>query len=296
VLGKAMKRRDVRRALIGAAVVVALVAAGVGVGLSHRHSPVPIAPIGTHGYDVSWPQCAGADAHNMPAGTPAYVILGLSNVHDHTVNPCVADQLAWAHDHGVRVGAYLLASYPTKAEQLASDSGPAGACDRAVRCELRNDGAAQARLALATMARTGIRAPRIWIDVEVRTVNPWSRSTRHNAVLIDAIVRGLRTAHVGTGIYTTSYQWQQIAGDHQVQVPNWLPVGAESSSQAAALCSRSATGGPTWLVQYTQALDEDLTCPILDLPGVHAQQTPSGAKGESRAQRDLQLSRFVHPS
>jgi hypothetical protein len=278
-------------------IVMAVVGVVLGFGLSGRRpAPVPIAPVGTHGYDVSWPQCAGTSARNMPDGTPAYVILGLSDVHDHTVNPCVADQLKWAHDHGVRVGAYLLASYPTKPQQKASDSGPVGVCAGAVRCELRNDGAAQARQALATMTRTGLRAPRVWIDVEVRTVNPWSRNTHRNAVLIDAIVHGLRAAHLGTGVYTTSYQWQQIAGDHQLQVPNWLPVGAEPSSRASAMCSTSATGGPTWLVQYTQTLDEDLTCPVLDLPAVHANPTPSGTKGETQAQRDLQLSRFVQPS
>jgi hypothetical protein len=253
--------------VIGAAVVVVLVAVAA-VAFSFSNSSVSIAPKGAHGYDVSWPQCSGTEAHNLPPGSPPYVIFGLTDVGDHTVNPCLGSQLGWARSHGVRVGAYLLASYPTAAQLLEAGNGLYGSCGASLLCRLRNDGAAQAQQALATMTAAGVRAPRLWLDVEVRHVNPWSGKTRRNVALLQGIVRGLRVGHLPTGVYTTSYQWQQIAGDFRLDVPNWLPAGQAPASDAEALCSATATGGVTWLVQYTQALDSDLTCPPLEVaPG-----------------------------
>jgi hypothetical protein len=279
--------------LVGVAVVVVLASLGVVLGLSLQHRAIPIAAKGTHGYDVSWPQCSGTDAHDMPPGTPAYVVVGLTDVGDHTVNPCLASQLSWAKDHGVRVGAYLLASYPTSAELAQAGNGLYGLCGTSTLCRVRNDGAAQARQAIATMTKAGITAPRIWIDVEVRTVNPWPRKSRRSDALLRGIVHGLRAGHAAPGVYTTARMWQQIAGSFQLNVPNWLPVGDEGATVAQALCSTTATGGPTWLVQYTVTLDEDLTCPSLDqVPGQPA--TPDRL-GRVPNVRDLRLSRFALP-
>jgi hypothetical protein len=279
--------------LVGVAVVVVLASLGVVLGLSLQHNKIPIAAKGTHGYDVSWPQCSGTDAHNMPSGTPAYAVVGLTDVGDHTVNPCLGSQVSWAKDHGVRLGAYLLASYPTKAEQARSGSGLYGACGTSTLCRVRNDGAAQAREAIATMTDAGIKAPRIWIDVEARTINPWPRNPRRSDALLRGIVGGLRAGHATPGVYTTAHLWQQIAGSLRLNVPNWLPVGDEGPIAAQALCSTTATGGPTWLVQYTVTLDEDLTCPALDqVPG---QPTAPDRVGRAVNLRDLRLSRFALP-
>ena len=36
------------------------------------------------------------------------------------------------------------------------------------------------------------------------------------------------------------------------------------------MCQSTASGGRTWLVQYTRSLDSDLTCPVLNpVPGRH---------------------------
>lgn len=261
-----MSQRRVLIAAAAAALVVGAVAFAAALLLGS--STVPIAAKGAHGYDVSWPQCSGSDARNMPPGAPPYVIFGLTDVADHSVNPCLDSQLAWARGHGVRVGAYLLATYPSKAQLSEASAGLYGDCGVSTLCRLRNDGAAQAAQAVATMAKAGAQAPRIWLDVEVRQANPWSTKTRRNVALLKGLVRGLRAARVATGVYSTSSQWQQIAGQFKLAVPNWLPVGEDTSQDAELLCSASATGGVTWLVQYTQTLDSDLTCPPLEIaPG-----------------------------
>jgi peptidoglycan hydrolase-like protein with peptidoglycan-binding domain len=215
------------------------------------------------GYDVSWPQCSGATAVHMPPGHPPYVILGLTYGSGHTVNPCLASQLDWARLQGVRTGGYLVATYPDRAQRRAARSGVARSCARPKLCVLRRDGASQARDALATMRRTGMHAPRVWIDVELRHDHPWTRHRQANAAVVAGIVRGLRAAHKPMGVYTTSYMWQAIVGGYRLVVPNWLPVGHGGPAKAEKMCRTTATGGVTWLAQYTRALDADLTCPVL---------------------------------
>jgi hypothetical protein len=60
------------------------------------------------------------------------------------------------------------------------------------------------------------------------------------------------------------------------------------------MCSTSATGGTTWLVQYTRRLDSDLTCPVLDpVPGHHGalwkfRNTTLGLSSQGHAVRAVQ--------
>jgi hypothetical protein len=250
-----------RRALILVS-VVALSAAAVGVALGHASAPVTASD--RHGYDVSWPQCSGDSARNLPAGRPSYVILGLTDGSGHTVNPCLNAQLSWARTGGVRTGAYLVASYPSRLQRSVASDGLFGQCGTSRLCRLRNDGASQADDAVATMRSVGLRSPRVWIDVEFRHSYAWSHTNVANAAVIEGIVRGLRADHVPMGVYTTSLMWRDIVGGYRLDVPNWLPSGDGRPQDAMSMCSSSATGGVTWLAQYTRGLDSDLTCPVLD--------------------------------
>jgi peptidoglycan hydrolase-like protein with peptidoglycan-binding domain len=261
--------RQVLLTAIGTALLV-VVGVSIGVGLHHSSTPTGPAPSSTHGFDVSWPQCAGDSAGNMPGGRPSYLILGLTHGAGDTINPCLGSQLDWAKSRGVRVGAYLVPSYPDKAHQALAANGMFGACGTSVRCELRNNGAAQAQAALATMQAAGLRPPRVWIDVEVSTVLPWSPHALANIAVLRGVVAALRAAHIPIGVYTTSAMWTEITRGYRLNVTNWLPSGDGKARHAAAMCDTTATGGPTWLVQYTRSLDMDLTCPILNaVPGRH---------------------------
>ena len=249
-----------RRAAIWPAVLAAVALLAVGSqGASTTY---------THGYDVSWPQCSGSSSHHLPGGSPSYVVLGLTHGTGHTSNPCLRAQLAWARDRGARVGAYLVPSFPTAAQLRHAVSGPWGACGSDRVCRLRTDGASQASDALAVMRRAGLAAPMVWVDVEFRHTHPWTSSDAANRHVLEGVFRGLRDASMRYGVYTTGYMWHAIAGDWRVTVPNWLPSGTGDVADARAMCRGSATGGTTWLGQYTREWDENVTCPPMDaVPG-----------------------------
>lgn len=250
-----------QRGLIWAASAVLI---GSVAGSALGHTPGHVLRRDKHGFDISWPQCSGTSAHHVPAGRPSYVILGLTHGAGHTVNPCLGSQLAWAKSRGVRTGAYLVASYPNNWQRRAARLRVHGKCQRTKLCVLRKDGAMQARDALSTMHAVGLHAPRVWIDVEFRQYTPWTAHNQANAAVVHGIVRGLHAAHKPMGVYTTSYMWHSIVGRYRLAVPNWLPVGHGGPTRALRMCSTTATGGVTWLAQYTRHLDSDLTCPVLD--------------------------------
>jgi hypothetical protein len=207
----------------------------------------------------------------MPRHGARYVILGLTNGSGHTVNPCLRSQLRWAKRTHTPVGAYLVPSYPTRYQRLVARAGAFGRCHHSLACQLHNDGASQARDALRTMRAAHVHAPMMWIDVEFRSYRPWTHNHFRNAAVLRGVVRELRRHHVRFGVYTTSYMWHYLVGHYRLHVPNWLPSGHTRPRAAKRMCRQTATGGRTWLVQYTRSLDEDLTCPVLNpVPGVRS--------------------------
>src|SRR4051794_28534679 len=194
-----------RRAAIWAAVLAAVgTLAGGAQGASTTW---------THGYDVSWPQCAGSSSHHLPRTSAPYVVPGLTHGTGHTANPCLAAQLSWARDRGSRVGAYLVPSFPSAAQLRRADRGPWGTCGSDRTCRLRTDGAAQASDALAVMRGAGMSVPMVWVDVEFRRTHSWTRSDAANRHVLEGVLRALRDARLRYGIYTTGYMWHAIVGD-----------------------------------------------------------------------------------
>lgn len=251
------------------AVVWALaVALSVGVLTVSRAAPTTTY---THGFDISWPQCDGGRAASLPDSTRAtFVILGLTHGEGHTANPCLPAQLAWAHRHHVRVGAYLVPSYPTARQLRAAAAGPVEQCGRDLACRRHNDGAAQAVDALEVMRTAGVPAPMVWVDVEFRQRHPWSHDRAENVDVLQGVLDALTAAHMPYGIYTTSYMWAHITGGWVVRAPQWLPSGDGDPAHAKRQCHRTGSGGRTWIVQYTRRFDENLTCPVMDaVPGRH---------------------------
>lgn len=246
-----MRRATGWTALLAVISTVVVVAAG--------SAPATARTTFTRGFDISWPQCRGISARHVPSQPPEFVILGLTDGSGHTLNPCLGSQVAWARANQVKVGAYLVPSYPTRAQLRAQGSH----CGD-LACRLRGDGALQARDALATMRVNHLNAPMVWVDVEFRHFQSWSSHRLRNRYVLEGVVRALRHAHKRFGVYSTSYMWEHITGGYRLDVPNWLPSGNGRPASAKRMCSATATGGRTWLVQYTRTLDEDLTCPVLD--------------------------------
>jgi len=217
----------------------------------------------THGYDLSWPQCAGARARHVPSDPGRYVVIGLTHGAGHTANPCLGNQVGWARAHRTAIAGYLVPSYPTRAHRAAARSGFYGRCS-SLNCRLRNDGAAQAADAIRGMQRSGLDLPLIWVDVEFRYDPSWSSHRQRNRAVLSGVIDAIRAEGMRVGVYTTSYMWGRITGGWRLDVPNWLPAGTGSARTARSRCATSGTGGTTWLVQYTREWDEDMTCPAMD--------------------------------
>src|SRR5437588_5348364 len=110
------------------------------------------------------------------------------------------------------------------------------------------------------MKQDGVPAPMVWVDVEFRHVQKWSKDRAANRQVLAGVFTGLHSAGLAYGVYTTSYMWAHITGGMRVDAPNWLPAGGGKPPAAASMCRTSATGGVTWIAQYTRSYDENVTC------------------------------------
>ena len=97
-----------------------------------------------YGIDVSWPQCEQV----LPDLPIDFAVIGLTDGQAESVNPCLAEQVAWAKSVEARVGFYVVPNSPS-ADTLsrAADLGQCAAAD--VECRYFQAGVLQARHALA---------------------------------------------------------------------------------------------------------------------------------------------------
>lgn len=249
-------------------------------------SAVPAASIG---YDISFPQCGG----NLPTGI-GFGVVGVNDGRPLTVNPCLATELQWATSG--------LASTPQFYVNTANP-GPSNnpawpttqtfpeVCTGAdsVGCSYDygwNAGSGSLQAVIAAETQLGVSAPGIaatsapwWLDVE--TGNSW-QSLRTGATASQsqfandqAMIQGELAFLSGRGIhsvgvYSTSYQWGEIAGTTGTTFSAydaWLP-GYSSLADAQSACATPAfTGGRTAMIQYpANALDGDYVCPLESAP------------------------------
>ena len=109
-----------------------------------------------------------------------------------------------------------------------------------------------------------------WLDVE--TANSWQSGTsglQMNVADLQGMVAALSAAGVTkVGVYSTSYQWDQVTGGSKytagtalVGLPDWIP-GARKLSGAVSNCQLSAfTGGGVELTQwFSRPFDSDYAC------------------------------------
>lgn len=115
----------------------------------------------------------------------------------------------------------------------------------------------------STVVATSAPSYTWWLDVE--TGNSWQTNTGLNVADLRGMTDALIAAGVTTtGVYSTSYQWNTIAGSSLagslVGLPDWIP-GASSSSGAQSNCGRpSFTAGRVVLTQWVAGLDNDYSC------------------------------------
>jgi hypothetical protein len=122
-------------------------------------------------------------------------------------------------------------------------------------------------MAQADVARIGANNPanfKWWLDVE--TENSWEATTSNNVADLEGMADYFTSVGGRVGLYSTSYQWGQIAGTVSSSsslygLDSWLP-GARSLSGAQANCKLPAlTGGSVTLTQYvSKQIDYDYSC------------------------------------
>ncbi|MBM2809631.1 MAG: hypothetical protein HW416_390 [Chloroflexi bacterium] len=204
-------------------------------------------PSGATGLTISFPQCDSP----YPQAPFGFAIIGVNNGRAFTRNPCLASQFQWARSGRQPPGLYLNLNYPSSTTASAGMTGPAGACTREeLSCQAYNYGYAAAESAVSIAHSQAATAQMWWLDVE--TENTWSYITALNARVIQGAIDYLRGQGFGVGVYSTRYQWGEIAGTANVGLPTWVG-GDPSLDRAPSYCSQANSwgGGPVGLVAFS---------------------------------------------
>ena len=237
------------------------------------------------GHDVSYPQCGQA----LPADS-AFGVVGVNGGVATTVNPCLAEQLAWAAGlpgaPGLQV--YVNTANPGQLDPLpptwpSSGDSPYGPCDGGPgpACSFVYGGTRASvdihAFLLPAAARAGVTVVPAdlvwWLDVE--TMNTWQSGSAaalaNNRAALEGMVAYLAGTGARVGLYSTGVQWREIAGwvppgSSLHHLDSWL-AGALDPVGAAELCGLPALtgGGEVVLAQFVTELDDrpldhDLPC------------------------------------
>jgi hypothetical protein len=251
-------------------VVLAVAAAILGVPGTASAAPTTV------GYDVSYPQCRTS----LP-GDRAFAVVGVNGGLATKANPCLSTELAWAWRSSgsvpgqPRAQLYLNTANPGEVrDQVATwpktGTTPYGTCDgsNSAACSYQYgwERAANSVVSFFTpaalAARVEIRpsAYTWWLDVE--TMNTWqsgsSEARARNRAALEGMTDYLVFRGARVGVYSTHYQWSQIAGSvpstsSLAGKPSWL-AGATSLSGAKANCAKTSLvpGGEVAMTQYVQ--------------------------------------------
>lgn len=229
-----------------------------------RTSALPHPASLVNGGDVSWPNCPrgmgipGRRGYGlpMPVRSARFVVVGATNGPAFTRNPCLRSQVQWAKQRHLWVSAYAVIHYPT-ASELRRYGGRGGLARR-----LYHVGQAEARHALVTLRRAGVRTPMVWVDVETVGGHKWSGRSSLNNALIAGVLGEYQRAHVRTGIYSYASAWKRITGNKRLASPTWVPAGTNRRGDALLKCTRrSFSGGKVLMGQWSDGKrDYDVTC------------------------------------
>ena len=254
-------------------VVVALAVAAAVLAVPGTATAAPT----TVGYDVSYPQCGKP----LPT-TRAFAIVGVNGGLSTKANPCLSAQLSWASKSAgtvpsqPRAQVYLNTANPGEVRDEVSTwpetgSTAYGQCDgtNSAACSYRY-GWERASNSVDTFFAPAAEIARLttdpaaytwWLDVE--TMNTWQSGSgaalARNRATLEGMTDYLESRGGRVGIYSTNYQWGQIAGSVPTTStlagkPSWL-AGATSLKGAKANCSKPALvpGGKVTLTQYVQS-------------------------------------------
>jgi hypothetical protein len=242
------------------------------------------------GNDISYPQCT---SKSLPKDQ-AFGIVGVNGGRANTSNPCFKSELAWAQGSkggtsqppaslyvntgnpgdvaGITdwpndntYGPGLTAPYPTY--YGACTAGPDGRGLDNEACAWQYGWNRAYDDATARVPSVALTYP-WWLDVE--TANSWEigsgQREANDRADLEGMVAYLQSIGVTVGLYSTSYQWGQIAGTLEAGsslagLPNWIP-GARTLKQAQSNCALTpfTPGSRVTLTQWTGSIDGDFSC------------------------------------
>ena len=204
------------------------------------------------GYDISWPQCGGA----YPPSSPVAVV-GVNGGSAFTVNPCFGSEAAWG---GPGLTVYLNLNSPQGSDSSQWGQGPAGNCALGdLACASYNFGYNTTKDSVTVSRFAGHNPGTWWLDVE--TGNYWTSDPAANDQVIAGAIAAVRDVGGNAAIYSTAYQWNQIAGGYVPSVPVWYPTGQATSTPGSWCSGSSFAGGPVYLVQSAAGpYDGDYSC------------------------------------
>jgi hypothetical protein len=214
-----------------------------------------------NGADVSWPQCPVGGSMPMPNLNTRFVIFGLTGGYGFTLNPCLADQVAWAKARGKYLGAYSFTGSPSFDEYTKyGGTGPFKPLTKVNR--FRNTGFAVAQQTIDEMKAAKLTVPFVWLDIEPSKKRPWRTETWKNRAYIQGQVKAYSKAGIKAGFYLSASSFDLILGK-DYQRPEWQTVGPKPRTEALKRCdAEPVQGGPIVLVQWwTDTNDYDLMCP-----------------------------------
>lgn len=245
-----MVRRTTAALAAALALTVVVVAPAAGAG---------IAPAGTAGIDVSYPNCT--DVASMSA---RFGVVGVTGGVPYSRNPCLAAEAArFTTPH-----LYANAAWSARSPKVSATS-PRRCVAGDVACRAYNYGYGAGIDALAAASAAGARSTVWWLDVEA--ANAWSGVVAQNRASLQGEHDALLAHGVATvGVYSTTAQWDGITGSWRNGWPSWGATVLTSPSRVRTYCTgHRFTGGQSWMIQYRgSSFDQDVACAVASAPSV----------------------------
>ena len=242
------------------------------------------------GNDISWPQCG----KTLPT-KHAFGIVGVNGGLATTTNPCLSEQLVWAlqasgttsqakiqlyvntaNPGGLGTASWPSSNYDSRGNLAPNPHGTCSGTD-SLACAWQygwNRAVQDVHDRLKPAAISAGMNPdpavyRWWLDVE--TENTWKSGSsfafQSNRTVLEAMTAYFQSLGASVGIYSTTYQWGQIAGSVDASsnlytLPSWL-AGARSLNGAITNCSNKPLNGGSKVVltQYVSgSFDYNYAC------------------------------------
>ena len=180
-------------------------------------SPTPMIfyPANTNGYAISWPQCGS----KYPEPPYDFGILGVTGGISFTHNKCLSSEFAWAQKAIYPPSFYINVDFPISINQNLLRSFHCFTGDE--NCIAYQYGFSLAKDAYEYAISQNAYSQVWWLDVQI--MSRWSINKAVNAQVILGANSFFKSKNLTTGLSTTPYQWNTIAGDLQTQLPNWIP-------------------------------------------------------------------------